>query len=321
MRARDLIDGLLELTIAGSFSTFGYVVRRRLYGWDDPPPGALVGRTVLITGPTSGLGRATTDLMAELGARVVLAGRSVERLAALRDELVREHGEDRFPIVQADMSSLESVRAAIAHVLATEDRLDVLIDNAGAINEERQVTEEGLETTFATMVVGPFALIEGLLPLLEESGDGRVITVVSGGMYFQPLPPDDLQFERGPYDGTRAYARAKRAATALMREWSRRYQGHVRFDAMHPGWADTPGLAESLPSFYEFMKPWLRSPAEGADTIAWLATDQDVDRPFGRLYLDRRARPFDRFRATRLSAQQRRRLWDEVDGLAHTSTR
>ena len=312
MRAPDLVDALLELSIVGSFSRVGYVVRKRLYDWDVPARDALTGRTVLITGPTSGLGRATAEAMAAMGARVVLVGRSAERLGAVRDELSERYGEDRFPIVVADMSSLESVRAAVAQVLSSEPRLDVLIDNAGAINAERRVTDDGMEATFATMVAGPFVFIDGLLPLLEASGDGRVVNVVSGGMYAQPLPIDDLQFERGAYDGTRAYARAKRASTALMREWSRRYGGRVRFDAMHPGWADTPGLAESLPGFYGFMRPFLRSPAEGADTISWLAAERSSERPFGRLYLDRRARPFDRIRATRLSAAERRRLWDEV---------
>lgn len=312
MRAPDLLDALLELTIVGSFSRFGYRVRREIYGWADPARDALAGRTVLITGPTSGLGRATTDVMAELGARIVLVSRSQERLDALQDELVQRHGADRFPTVVADMSSLESVRTAVAHVLASESRLDVLIDNAGAIHAERRVTDDGLEATFATMVAGPFVLIDGLLPSLEASGDGQVINVVSGGMYAQALPLDDLQFERGAFDGTRAYARAKRASTALMREWTRRYQGSVRFDAMHPGWADTPGLAKSLPAFYRFMRSLLRTPREGADTIAWLATDPGEDRPRGRLYLDRRPRPFDRLPATRVDAAERRRLWDEV---------
>jgi dehydrogenase/reductase SDR family protein 12 len=312
MRVRDLVDALLELSIVGSFTRVGYTLRRRMYQWDDPEPNALAGRSVLITGPTSGLGRATTDLMAEMGARIILVGRTPERLSALRDELAELHGEDRFPTVVADMSSLASVRAAVDHVLANEPRLDVLIDNAGAIHEMRDVTDDGLEATFATMVAGPFVLIRGLLPLLEAGGDGRVVNVVSGGMYFQSLPLDDLQFERGEFNGTRAYARAKRASTALMREWSRRHGGRVRFDAMHPGWADTPGLANSLPGFYGLMRPALRSPAEGADTVAWLAADQAAGRPSGRLYLDRRPRPFDRLPATRLDAADRRRLWDEV---------
>ena len=251
-------------------------------------------------------------------ARVVLVGRSADRLRTVHDELVARHGEDRFPTVVADMSSLASVRTAAAHIGRTEPRLDVLVDNAGAITPERHTTADGLETTFATMVAGPFVLIDGLLPLLAASGSGRVISVVSGGMYLQALPLDDLHFERGEYDGTRAYARAKRAATALIREWARRYDGPVRFAAMHPGWADTPGLAEQLPGFHRLMGPLLRTPAEGVDTITWLATARGSDVPDGRLYLDRRPRPFDRLRSTRLSAAERRRLWDEVVRLTST---
>lgn len=310
---RSLVDGLLEVSIVGSFSRVGYLVRRRMFGWAPAAPDSLSGRVALVTGPTSGLGRATVDALAELGARVVLVGRNRARLERVRDELVRQHGEDRFPIVVADMSSLGSVRAAVESITSTEPRLDVLVDNAGAIHEQRTETEDGLEATFATMVVGPFVLIDGLLPMLEANQDGRVISVVSGGMYGQKLPLDDLQFEQGDFNGTLAYARAKRAATALTREWARRRDGGaVRFNTMHPGWADTPGLAASLPGFHGFMGPLLRTPAEGVDTIAWLATGAQAGLPDGQLYLDRRPRPFDRLRATRLSAAQRRRLWELV---------
>ena len=315
MDPRSLVDDVLEISIVGSFSRVGYATRRRLFGWVDPGPHALRGRSVLITGPTSGLGRATAEAMASTGARVVLLGRNLERLERVRDELAARHGEDRFPVVVADMSSLESVRAAIDHITVTETRLDVLVDNAGAIHAQRSETGEGLEATFATMVVGPFTLIDGLLPMLEANADGRVISVVSGGMYAQQLPLDDLQFERRDFNGTLAYARAKRASTALIREWARRYRGHVRFYSMHPGWADTPGLADSLPGFYGLMRPLLRTPAEGVDTITWLATEPDPG-PDGRLFLDRRPRPFDRVRSTRLDPSQRRRLWDLVADLA-----
>ena len=309
------LDTLLEISIVGSFSRVGYRVRRKLFGWSQPEPGALAGRTALVTGPTSGLGRAAVDALARLDARVILVGRNEARLGRVRDSLVARHGEDRFPIVVADMSSLASVRAAVERVLETESELDILVDNAGAIHERRTLTEDGLEATFATMVAGPFVLISGLLPLLERRG-GRVITVVSGGMYGQALPLDDLQFERGDFNGTLAYARAKRAATSMIREWARREGASgVRFNAMHPGWADTPGLAESLPGFYEFMGPVLRTPAEGADTITWLATAAEAGLPGGRLYLDRRPRPFDRLPSTRLSAADRRGLWDQLVSL------
>ena len=130
-------------------------------------------------------------------------------------------------------------------------------------------------------------------------------------------PLDDLGFERGDFNGTLAYARAKRAATALTREWGRRLRGRpVRVNAMHPGWADTPGLAASLPGFHGLMGPLLRTPAQGIDTVIWLAADPRAGLAGGRLYLDRRARPFDRLPSTRLSSAQRRWLWDEVVRLA-----
>jgi dehydrogenase/reductase SDR family member 12 len=314
---REILDELLEISIVGSFSRPGYLLRRRLFGWPDPAPNALAGKTAVVTGATSGLGRATTDELAELGARVILLSRTAKKLEAVGADLARIHGEDRFPIVATDMSSLGAVRAAVQRIKATEARLDIVIDNAGAIHEERAETDDGLETTFATMVVGPFVLVSGLLPLLEASGDGRVVSVVSGGMYAQQLPLEDLQYERGEFNGTLAYARAKRASMVLIREWARRQAGgSVRFNAMHPGWADTPGLAKSLPAFHDVMGPLLRTPAEGIDTVIWLATDAGAGQPGGSLYLDRRPRPFDRVPATRLDAAQRRRLWELVSEMS-----
>jgi dehydrogenase/reductase SDR family member 12 len=315
-----LFDGALELTIVGSFSRVGFLLRQRVFGWQGPADGSLAGRTVLVTGSTSGLGRVAASELAALGARVVLVGRSAERLGAVRDALVAAHGEDRFPVVLADMGSLASVRAAVSCILATEARLDVLVDNAGAIYPERLVGPDGIEATLATLVVGPFVMVGGLLPLLRRTPGSRVIGVTSGGMYTQSLRPDDLQWEREPYSGARAYARAKRAQVALMREWARRLVPDGRrdaapspsFNAMHPGWADTPGLAASLPGFHRLMGPLLRTPHEGVDTIIWLATEPSLAGTSGGLYLDRRPRPYDRIRGTRLSAQDRRRLWDAV---------
>ncbi len=311
-----LIDDVLELFVAPSFARTGYAIRRRLFRWEGPSARSLAGRTVVITGPTSGLGREAARSLAGMGARLVLVGRDPERLQRTRDELVRETGNEAIATVVADMASLSSVRVAAAEILATEPRVDVLVDNAGAMFAERGLTAEGFERTFATMVLGPFALLARLAPRLAESPDGRVVAVTSGGMYAEALPLDDLMFERGTYQGARAYARAKRAQVSLMREWARRLGGAgVTVTAMHPGWADTPGLSASLPGFRERMAKWLRTPAEGVDTLLWLVAAPRDRVASGRLYLDRRARPFDRLPSTRLSRRDRQDLWERVVSL------
>lgn len=311
------VDALLELSVIGSFSRLGPLLRSRLFDWTPPAPGALAGRTVLVTGPTSGLGREMAIAFAGLGARVLLVGRSPGKLASVAAALRNDHGPERVSSVVADLASLESVADAADRVLADETRLDVVVDNAGAIFPSRRESPDGLEATLATMVVGPFALVARLLPLLRRTGSARVVAVTSGGMYAQPLRLDDLAWLRRPWNGTRAYAQAKRAQVAIVREWARRVPAtEVTFNAMHPGWADTPGLSASLPGFSRLMGPLLRTPDEGVDTAVWLATDPAVTRRTGELFLDRRGRPFDRAPQTRLTAADRVQLWREVARMA-----
>lgn len=314
---RALLDDLAEILVIPSFTRTGYALRRRLFDWEDPSAWSMAGRTVVLTGPTSGLGRETADGLAALGARLVLVGRDQGRLAMTRDELVAAHPGLEAATVVADMSSLASVRAACDEILAAEPRIDVVVDNAGAMFPERDETADGFERTFAVMVLGPFVMVSRLLPRLLDSPDGRVVAVTSGGQYTQALPLDDLQFTRGEYDGPRAYARAKRAQVALVREWARRLRGTPAVvNSMHPGWADTPGLEASLPGFRELMGDHLRSPAEGVDTILWLAAAPAARARTGQLYLDRRPRPFDRVPMTRLMPADRRELWDRVVALS-----
>src|SRR5690349_6144746 len=129
----DAVDALLELTVVGSFSRLGPAVRRRLAGWADPRPNALAGRTAVVTGPTSGLGRATAEALARLGARVVLVGRDRGRLEATADELAGATGRADVGIVVADLTDVAGARATAGQIAGTEPRVDVLVDNAGAI--------------------------------------------------------------------------------------------------------------------------------------------------------------------------------------------
>ena len=200
-----------------------------------------------------------------------------------------------------------------------DTRVDVPREQrGGGIVSERRRSPDGYEMTFATMVLGPFALTNGLAPLLQadrSAGNrGRVINVVSGGMYTQALHLDDLAMEREPYRGSVAYARAKRAMVVLTEEWARRWRDRgVVVHAMHPGWADTPGIAAALPRFHSIVGPRLRTADEGADTIVWLAASDDAQRSTGRLWLDRRPRPTVRLPGTRVSRADADRLWETCD--------
>ncbi|MSW56834.1 MAG: SDR family NAD(P)-dependent oxidoreductase, partial [Actinobacteria bacterium] len=188
---------------------------------------------------------------------------------------------------------------------------DALIHNAGALSAEYTVSPQGFEMTVASQVLGPFLLTSLLLPMLEAvESSGRVITVASGGMYPEKLDVEKLLAGPDSYNGVRAYARAKRAQVELNVEWSRRYGSKAIFQAMHPGWVDTPGVVKSLPRFHSIMKPVLRSVEAGADTIVWLAdADENELSANGGFWLDRHRRSIAKIPGTAASQSERDRLW------------
>ncbi|XP_062981302.1 dehydrogenase/reductase SDR family member 12 isoform X2 [Elgaria multicarinata webbii] len=151
-----------------------------------------------------------------------------------------------------------------------EHRLNVLINNAGCMVNKRELTGDGLEKNFATNTLGTYILTTVLLPLLEREDDPRVITVSSGGMLVQKLNVSDLQSGDVAFDGTMVYAQNKRQQVILTERWASVHP-RVHFSSMHPGWADTPAVRTSMPDFYEKMKNRLRTEAQGADTVVWLA--------------------------------------------------
>lgn len=319
MNAADVLDAALEWPIAPSFTRLGYDVRSRTEGWRRLDEYDQSGQVVVITGATSGLGLAAARQMAANGATVVLVGRDAAKTARVRDELAAATGSDRLETVVADLSELDAVEAAAATISKRHDRVDVLVHNAGALDDERRDTSAGIERTVAAQVLGPFLLTARLLDRLgSDKGSGaepsRVLTMSSGGMYSAALDADHLEMDAAHYKGTEQYARAKRAQVTLNELWAERLADrNVVCHAVHPGWADTPGVERSLPRFRTIVGPLLRSPEQGADTLVWLAADHDEPlATTGRFWLDRRPRPIHRLPATRRSdtPEERARLWD-----------
>lgn len=315
--ARRVADAVLEAAIVPSFTRVGPALRRPMFGWDDSRPDQS-GRVVLITGATTGIGRSTAEELARRGARVVVIGRDEQRTSAAVEDLRAASGNDTVSHLLADLADLDGVRAVAEEFRRSHDRLDVVIHNAGALLDRHTVGPSGIEVTVAAQVVGPFLLTGLLLEPLVAAGPGRVLTMSSGGMYSQPLTVGALEMAPDDYRGSVQYARAKRAQVTLTEMWPDELaaagieRGRVVFHTMHPGWVDTPGVRASLPGFARIVGPLLRTPEQGADTMVWLATDDDEPlRTNGGFWLDRRQRPIHKLPATRRSdtPERRRRLW------------
>ena len=305
---QSLLDTALDRTIVPGYSRIGYRLRRA--GWaQDPKPGALSGRTALVTGANRGIGKSIAAGAARLGATVLLTVRDRSSGEQARREIVASDPDADVRVEVCDVSDLAAVRAFAADLTTRISTLDVLIHNAGVLPAIRTETRDGHEITLATHVLGPVLLTELLLPVLAISSDPRVILMSSGGMYTQPLPANDPEYRHGRYRGATAYARTKRIQVALTPILARRWAAqHVRVYCTHPGWADTPGVASSLPAFRRITGPILRTPEEGADTAVWLAATQPAPRTGG-FWHDRRRRPEHYLPLTRSGDRDRQLVW------------
>ena len=323
----DLVDRLLEASVVGSFSRVGHAVRRRTELWDVRPATG-TGRTVLVTGANSGIGHATAVELLARGARVVATTRDEQRGARARTTLVAAARalapgvtaaelDARLVSEVLDLDRLDSVRGLAARWEAWGGA-DVVVHNAGAMYPERTTTVDGLERTWQVHGVAPFLLTLLLVPRLTERDDPRVVWVSSGGMYTERLVVRRVDSPR-TYRPAVAYARAKRAQVELVRELHRRIGAStgIAFHAMHPGWARTPGVASALPTFDRLMRPLLRTPAQGADTIVHLALAERIGGPGdptagGAFWSDRRPRRTDRLARTVCDDAERTALWERL---------
>jgi dehydrogenase/reductase SDR family protein 12 len=322
MRIAGAIDTVLDRTIAPGYGDVGLHVRRHLPGWPADPP-RMDGKVVVVTGAASGIGEAACRGFAQLGASVRAVARDERRARdAVRQILAAAPAADVRGL-SCDVASLGALRSLADRLIADEERLDVLVNNAGTMPDQRQRSPDGHELMFATHVLAPFGLTAWLTELLARGAPSRVINVSSGGMYAQRLPADDFQSDETRYSSTKLYARTKREEVVITELWAEKLASRgIVVHAMHPGWADTKGVREWLPVFRAVTGLMIRSPEEGADTIIWLGGAPEAVNSTGGFWHDRRARPTHYLLgASDDDPRDRRRLWDLCRSLVASDER
>jgi NAD(P)-dependent dehydrogenase (short-subunit alcohol dehydrogenase family) len=274
------------------------------------------GKTILVTGATSGIGLEASAELARRGAEVVLVGRDPARAEAAAARVAARSGSKRVSQLLCDFESQARIRELADAVRARHDRLHVLVNNAGGVNARRRLTVDGIEATFAVNHLGYFLLTSLLLPLLARSAPARVVTVASVGHRRGTLDFDDLGFERG-YSIMRAYARSKLANVLFAAELARRLAGTgVTSNSVHPGavdtniWSGAPWWAK--PIIRVLLRPSFISAEKGAAAVVRLAVDPELEDVTGQYFEEHgRVDPAPLARDEALA----RRLWETSEGM------
>ena len=253
---------------------------------------SMAGKSVLVTGGTGGIGKATAIGLAALGARVGITGRDPARTQAAAAGIRAATGNVAVDVFAADMSAQAEVRRLAAQVAGTYPRLDVLVNNVGGFWAHRHVTTDGLERTFALNHLAPFLLTNLLLDRLIASAPARIVTVSSGAQARGRIDFDDLQGERN-YSGQRAYSQSKLANVMFTYELARRLEGTgVTATVLHPGVVRTSFGAEDQAAHFAVLirmaRPFMKTAAQGAVTPVYLACSPQVEGVTGRYFANRK---------------------------------
>ncbi len=281
--------------------------------------GPMTGKMVLITGATSGIGKATALGLAAMGADLVITGREVGRTESAAGE-IQTAGGGQVDVFVGDLSAQSEVRRLAAEVLQRFSRLDVLVNNVGGYWNTRHVTTDGLERTFALNHLTPFLLTTLLLDRLNHSAPARVVTVASNAHRLGRIDFDDLQGERS-YSGAKAYNQSKLANVLFTYELARRLRGtHVTANALHPGAVSTSFGAEDPATiqriFVPFVRPFMKSPARGAVASIQVASASDLEDVTGSYFSGRRPKKSSK---ESYNAADAARLWQVSAGLVGRS--
>jgi len=276
----------------------------------------MIGKVCIVTGSNSGIGKETALALTGMGATVVMAVRDSQRGEEARDEIIKRTGKDTIDLMLCDLSSTKSILQFVEEFSAKYDRLDVLINNAGAACHERQVTEDGFERSLAVNFLGPFLLTRELLPLLKRSTPSRVINLSSGLHARATIDFDDIQNERN-YKGMRAYESTKLMLLMYTYELARRLEGTgVTANVVLPGFvatnlgANMGGLRNRI--MFKLVRPFQINAEKGAETSVYVATSPELESVTGRCFAKSQER---------LSSKEsydesvQKKLWDVAESL------
>lgn len=278
----------------------------------------LSGKAVLVTGATAGIGLEASVKLAGMGAEVAIVGRDEKRGVVALEQIKSRAGSTKVSLLLCDFASQRSIRNLADSYRRAHPRLEILVNNAGSVSPSREVTEDGIERTFAVNHLGYFLLTNLLLDLLEKSAPSRVVNVASISHRRGRLDFDNLGYEKGGYFIMSAYGRSKLANVLFTRELACRVQGKgITVNCLHPGtvatniWSHAPWFARP---FLAVQKLFLISAEEGGDVIVHLATSPDLEGRSG-LY-------FERFKEASPSASAQdpataSKLWDVSAQLVH----
>ena len=265
------------------------------------------GRVCVVTGATAGIGQATAAELARRGATVVLVARSRERAMRTRDAIVRSAGHGRVDVVLADLAVQARVRAAAEQILDRHPAVHVLVNCAAAFTRGRKESPDGIELQLAVNHLAPFLLTNLLLDRLRASAPSRVVTLSSGAHHGAVPRWDDLQMRAGRYRGLRQYSNTKLYNLWMTRELARRHPpGVLTANAMHPGVVGTALLFGGYAPL-RLLKPFIRTPEEGARTAVYLAGDAEVAHVTGEYFKDERPAPMSPLAQDDAAA---RRMWE-----------
>jgi dehydrogenase/reductase SDR family protein 12 len=278
--ARKLVEFYGRFTV--SFTRIGYGLRLIPFR---PVKGNFSGQTWLVTASTGGIGRGAVVAALTKGARVFAVGRNLTAFSVLAEST--KHLPGQLVPVMCDLSSMAEVSAMTRTAPVAGQKFDVVVNNVGILNRSFHLNADGFEHAYAVNLLGHYILVQQLFEAGGLAGDATIIEVVSGGLYNAPFNLEGIAQEADGYNGFLAYAAQKRAQLALVDYWRSHLQVHTY--AFHPGWADTDGVKRSLPKFRKILAPILRSEAEGADTIAWLAANKPAE-VADKIWFDRKPR-------------------------------